>query len=78
MVYGTSLNISMTDISFDDLYYKHNAIIVKGYRTIVQGKRILILHLSKTGQNLEQIILVPTRQEAFAFEAPLASFLLLE
>lgn len=43
-----------------------------------QGKRILILHLCEPGQDLEQLVLLPTRQEAFAFNAPFANFLLLE
>jgi len=41
-----------------------------------QGKRILNSHLYETGQNLEEVVLVPGSQEAFAFDAPLAGFLL--
>ena len=44
----------------------------------MQGERILILHMCETGENLEQVILLPTRQEAFALDTPLAGFLLLE
>jgi hypothetical protein len=41
-----------------------------------QGKRILISHVYETGKNLEEVVLVPTSQETFAFDAPLAGFLL--
>jgi hypothetical protein len=43
-----------------------------------QGKRILILHLGQTSQDLKQVILLPTRQEAFTLDAPFAGFLLFE
>jgi hypothetical protein len=46
------------------------------YRIFDQGKRILISHVYETGKNLEEVVLVPTSQETFAFDAPLAGFLL--
>lgn len=43
-----------------------------------QGERILIGHLAKASQYLEQVILVPFGQESLALDASLAGFLLLE
>jgi hypothetical protein len=43
-----------------------------------QGERILILHQSETRQDLEQIVLLPTSQEALALDAALTDFLVLE
>ncbi len=51
---------------------------VKPLGAVGQGERILILKLGQTRQNLEQIILLPTRQEAFALDASFTGFLMFE